>query len=65
MANVKEDFDFVQMKRFGTSALVATLIILAGVFIGGQLVFGFGIFMLVIIGLLSMLAVVEFVIGMV
>jgi len=52
-------------RNFGISALIATIILLAGAIAGAHFIFGFGVFMLIIIGILSMLAVIEYVLGLV
>jgi len=51
--------------NFGISAVVALVILIIGVIIGGHFIFGFGIFMLVIVGLLTSVAVIEYVLAIV
>ena len=54
-----------RIHNFGISAVIALVIIIIGLLIGGHFVFGFGVFMLVIIGLLTGIAVVEYILAIV
>jgi hypothetical protein len=54
-----------RIHNFGLSAVIALVIVIIGLLIGGHFVFGFGIFMLVIIGLLTGIAVVEYILAIV
>ena len=54
-----------RIHNFGFSALVAIVIVIAGLLIGGHFIFGFGIFMLVLIGFLTTLAIIEYVLALV
>ncbi len=53
------------MRNFGISALIAAIILLAGVLFGVHFIFGFGVLMLAIVGILSMIAIVEYVLGLI
>jgi hypothetical protein len=62
---IEEDLGLGRIKRFGFSALIATVILLIGVIIGATFVFGFGIFMLVVVGILTAVAIVEYIMAIV
>jgi len=50
------------VKNFGLSALIAFVITVIGIFTGASFIYGFGFFMIAIVSLLTMVAVIEFVV---
>jgi hypothetical protein len=54
-----------RLHNFGISAVIAIVLVIIGLLIGGHFVFGFGIFMLFIIGLLTGIAVIEYILAIV
>lgn len=50
------------VKNFRLSALIAFVITIIGLFAGASFIYGFGFFMIAIISLLTMVAVVEFIV---
>ena len=50
------------VKNFGLSAVIAFAITIIGLFAGASFIYGFGFFMIAIVSLLTMVAVVEFIV---
>lgn len=53
-----------RIKHFGISASIAMAIIILGLFLGIHLLFGFGVFMLALISVLTTVAVGEYVLAL-